>query len=92
VKSLNINQKKILVTGLVLTSISFLIWIIAGAEIFTKTEVLVDVKDELFGTTYKEWQSTFIWGLDLTLIITGAVGFSGAVLMYILRSGKNKSE
>jgi len=59
---LNRNQKKTF-----LIAAAFLVWIGFGAEIFTKTQVLIEKKDELLGTTYKEWKDQFVLGLDYAL-------------------------
>ncbi len=58
------NQKRTIIIGLVVIAITVVIWLASGGEIFTKTQVLIEKKDELFGTTYKEWQNKFVWGLD----------------------------
>ncbi|OGU44148.1 MAG: hypothetical protein A2000_03940 [Ignavibacteria bacterium GWB2_36_8] len=64
---LNRNQKKTFLIGLLLIAAAFLVWIGFGAEIFTKTQVLIEKKDELLGTTYKEWKDQFVLGLDYAL-------------------------
>jgi len=56
---LNKNQKRTLYTGLLLIAAALLVWIGYGSEIFTKTEVLVEVEDE-------EWKDQFVLGLDYT--------------------------
>jgi len=65
---LNKSQKYILIGGLLIISAALIIWAGFGGEVFTKTEILVDRKDNLLGTTYKEWQEKFILGLDLTIV------------------------
>lgn len=69
----NYKQKRILIIGLLLSLAAFIIWLGFGAEIFTKTQVLVNKKDDLLGTTYKEWKDQFVLGLDYTLGFVGAV-------------------
>ncbi|MFZ2325074.1 MAG: hypothetical protein WAV89_15440 [Ignavibacteriaceae bacterium] len=69
----NNKQKRILVIGLLLSLAALIIWLGFGAEIFTKTQVLVEKKDDLFGTNYKEWKEQFVLGLDYTLGFIGAV-------------------
>ena len=64
---LNRNQKKTFLIGLLLIAAAFLVWIGFGAEIFTKTQVLIEKKDELLATTYKEWKDQFVLGLDYAL-------------------------
>ena len=87
---LNTKQKRVIVIGFVIIGLSFIIWILYGGEIFTKTETLVEVKDELFGTI-KEWREQFIWGLDLTGIVSlVTVGCCG-VLLFLFRSKKQQN-
>lgn len=71
----NTMQKRILIIGLLLSLAALIVWLGFGAEIFTKTQVLVVKKDDLLGTTYKEWKDQFVLGLDYTL------GFVGTVLV-----------
>jgi len=71
---MNSKQKVVLIIGIILIAAALLVWILNGGEIFTKTQVLVERKDDLFGTTYKEWQDKLIIGLDY------AGGFSAIVL------------
>ena len=85
--AVNKKQKITLYVSLSVILISIIVWQLYGGEIFTKTEVLVEVKDELFGTT-KEWQDQFIWGLDLTGIITAASVLIGGILIFVFRTKK----
>jgi len=82
---MNQKQKIILFACLLIIIVSIIIWIASGAEVFTKTQVLIEKKDELFGTNYKEWKDQFIWGLDLTGAITGFIVISGSLLLWIFR-------
>jgi hypothetical protein len=84
---MNNKQKVIFYTALIIVIISIVIWQIYGGEIFTKDQVLVEVKDELFGTT-KEWRDQFVWGLDLTAIISGITILISAVLFFLFRTKK----
>ena len=84
----NKKQKTTIYAALTIIAISFIVWFAYGGEIFTKTEVLVEVEDELFGS-YKEWQDKFIWGLDLSLIISGITIFLSLIVIYFQ---KNKKE
>ena len=85
---LNKKQKTTLYYGLAVVVLLFIVWFIYGMEIFTKTEVLVEVEDEIFGTT-KEWKDQFIWGLDLTLIFSGITILLSGLIMFFQ---KNKQE
>ncbi len=83
---MNPKQKIVIITSLLIILLSFLIWIIYGGEIFTKTKILVETKDELFGWTEKKWVDKFIWGLDLSLIISLITIITGGVLYFLLRT------
>ena len=85
---MNKKQKKILVSVLAIIVVSVIVWIAFGAEIFTKTQVLVEQKDELFGWTEKKWVDKFIWGLDLSGTISGISLLVGAILFFIFRTKK----
>ena len=66
---MNRKQKIILFTGLSIIGAALLFWLTSGAEIFTKTAVLVEKQDQLFGTACKEWENRFIPGLDILLLL-----------------------
>jgi hypothetical protein len=84
------KQKTVVIITLAVIVISIIIWILYGAEIFTKTQILVERKDELFGWTEKRWVDKFIWGLDLTGLISGVSFVSGVILFFIFRTKKSK--
>jgi hypothetical protein len=84
---MNKKQKIALISGISIILLSLIIWQIYGGEIFTKTEVLVEVEDELFGTT-KEWREQFVWGLDLSGIISAISLVCSGILVYIFRTKK----
>lgn len=85
---MNEKQKKTLYLVLLAFIVSLLFWCFSGGEILTKTEVLVEKTDELFGTTYQEWENKFVWGLDLSLGISGIAIFLGSIFMYMHRTKK----
>lgn len=87
---MNKKQKVILISVVAVVILSLIVWQIYGGEIFTKTQVLVETKDELFGWTEKKWEDKFIWGLDLSLIISGASVFIGGVLLFVFRNKRIK--
>ena len=88
---MNKKQKTTLYISLSIILLSITIWQLYGGDIFTKTEVLIEVKDELFGTT-KKWKDQFVWGLDLTGIISAAAVIVGGVLIFLFRTKKNQVE
>lgn len=85
---MNKKQKRILYFILLTIIVSLLFWHFSGGEIFTKTEVIVEKTDELFGTTYQEWESKFVWGLDLSLGVSAIAIFLGSIFMYVYRTKK----
>ena len=89
---MNKKQKIVLVTGSIVIVASLIVWLAYGGEIFTKTQVLVEKKDELFGWTDKQWVNKFVWGLDLSLLISAITAVISAALLFIFRSKKKPSE
>jgi len=87
---LNKKQKRTILIGLLVIAAAIVVWIGFGAEIFTKTQVIVEKKDELFGTTYKEFEDRFILGLDYTGAFSFAVFAITLVLTYFQRTKKIK--
>jgi hypothetical protein len=61
-----------------------------GAEIFTKTQVLVEKKDELLGTSYKEWKDSFILGLDYALGISFISVVTSSILIYLFNNKRKE--
>jgi hypothetical protein len=56
--------------GLILVALGVLTyWWITSGSILTLTKIAVEKKDELFGTTYIEWQDGFKLGLEYTMAV-----------------------
>ena len=85
---MNKKQKITILAGLLVIIAVFVVWLSYGGDLFTKTQVLIEKKDELFGTTYKEWKDQFIWGLDYTLYVTGATVVVCGILFFVFRKKK----
>ena len=85
----NENQKRTLLIGSVIIAAAIVVWLAFGVEIFTKTQVMVEKKDELFGTTYKEFENKFVLGLDYTVAFSLAVLAITMVITFFQRQ-KNK--
>jgi len=81
---LNKRQKRTLLMALLLIAAALLVWIGFGGEIFTKTKVLVEIQDEIFGTT-KEWKDQFVLGLDYTLAFSGITVLLALVFTFLQR-------
>jgi len=86
---MNRKQKIVLYVSLSIIIISFVIWLIYGGEIFTKTQVMIETKDELFGWTERKWVDKFVWGLDLSLLISLFSIVTAGLLIYLFREKKN---
>lgn len=79
------KQKRIVLFAIIIIIATIVFWLLSGAEIFTKTQILVEKKDELFGWTEKQWINKFIVGLDLILVIDLVLVLATTFLIFILR-------
>ncbi len=84
---LNKNQKRVITVSLLLIVIALASWLGYGGDILTKTEVLIETKDELYGSV-KEWKDQFVLGLDYTLGIIGGIVAITLPTLYLLRTKK----
>ncbi len=85
---LNSAQLKIILVALILVAFSIFVWLGFGAEVFTKTQVVVEKKDEIFGNTYKVLEDKFILGLDYTLAIIGVIIIPSIFMLIYKRDKK----
>lgn len=65
-------------------------WLARGAHVWTKTQVQVEVKDELFGTTTTEWKEEFHPGLEYVAPISAVLLIGAAVLFWLARREEKK--
>lgn len=86
---LNQKQKRSIYVGLALIFIAIIVWILFGMEVFTKTQVIVEKTDELFGTTYKEFEDKFIIGLDYTVAISAFIAVVTGLVVFLQRKLKD---
>ena len=86
---MNKKQKIVLVIGALLIFSALILWLAHGGEIFTKTQVLIEMQDDLFGTTYNEWEDRIVVGLDYAGGFSGIVAVISAVLFFFFRTKKN---
>ena len=89
---MNKKQKITVYAGILIIITAFVIWLSYGHVVFTQTRVLVQKKDELFGTSYNVWEHKFIWGLDLTLVITAIDIIIAGILFYLFRSKRKETK
>ncbi|WP_337866840.1 hypothetical protein [Ignavibacterium sp.] len=87
---LNQKQKVTIYIGLSFILAALIIWIAFGAEIFTKTQVMVEKTDELFGTKYKEFENKFVLGLDYTAAFSFAILIISLMIAFFQRTKKEK--
>ncbi len=85
---MNKKQKIVLVVGAILIFSALILWLAHGGEIFTKTQVLIEIQDDLFGTTYNEWQDKIVIGLDYAGGFSAMVAVISAVLFFFFRTKK----
>jgi len=86
---MNKKQKIILVVGAVLIFSALILWLAHGGDIFTKTQVLIEIQDDLFDTTYNEWQDKIVIGLDYAGGFSAMIAVISAVLFFLFRTKKD---
>ncbi len=86
---MNKKQKIVLVVGAVLIFSALILWLAHGGEFFTKTQVLIEKQDELFGTTYQEWQDKIVVGLDYAGGFSAMIAVISGVLFFFFRTKKD---
>lgn len=97
---MNNNQKNVLIIGIILIASTFIYWYSQGAEIFTKSQVLIDKTtdlDRMLGVENKEYIDQFVLGLFPSGIssisemssaasISGLIILLSAILFYLFRN------
>ena len=86
---MNKKQKIILVVGAILIFSAFILWLAHGGEFFTKTQVLIEKQDELFGTTYKEWKDKIVIGFDYAGSFSAVIVVISDVLFFFFLTKKD---
>ena len=82
---MNKNQKQVITFGIILIAITIIIWLLAGGDFFTKTQILVEKEatelDQMLGVTpQKEYQDSFVFGLVPPGLVFSAEMFSVATI------------
>ena len=97
---MNKNQKNVLIIGIILIVSVFIYWYAQGAEVFTKSQVLIDKTtdlDRMLGVENKEYIDQFVLGLfpsgmssiaemSSAASISGLVVLLSGILIYIFRN------
>lgn len=103
---MNKNQKYIAVIGIILIAIALFYWYSQGAEVFTKTQVLIDKTtdlDRMLGVENKRYIDQFVFGLlpsgmssimeiISTASIAGVVVILSGIFIYLLRNKRKKTK
>ena len=103
---MNKNQKYIAVIGIILITIALFYWYSQGAEVFTKTQVLIDKTtdlDRILGVENKEYVDQFVFGflpsgmssimeIISTASIAGVVVILSGILIYLFRNKRKETK
>lgn len=103
---MNKTQKYIIAIGIILIGITLIYWYSQGAEVFTKTQVLVDKTtdlDRMLGVENKQYVDQFVFGLfpsgmssimemASTASISGAVVLLTGILIYLFRNKRKETK
>jgi uncharacterized membrane protein len=92
VKEMNKNQKIILIVALLMIAVILIYWQTQGGDILTKTQVQVEKVDELFNTTYMEWEDRFVLGLDYAGTTSAGIAVIAGILIFLLRNKKKETQ
>lgn len=92
VNKVNKNQKIIFIVALLLIAVILIYWQTQGGDILTKTQVQVEKVDELFNTTYMEWEDKFVLGLDYAGAASAFIAVISGLLIFLLRNKKKEKQ
>jgi ABC-type antimicrobial peptide transport system permease subunit len=90
---MNKKQKYFLVIGIILIAAALLYWFSQGAEILTKTQVLVDKTsdlDKMLGVKNEQYVDKFVLGLDYAGGFSAAVAVISGIFIYLFRNKKKE--
>ena len=89
---MNKKQKLTLIIAIILIAVMLIYWQTQGGEIFTKDQIQVERVDELFNTTYMEWEDRLVLGLDYAGTIAGAIAVISGVMIFIFRNKRKETQ
>lgn len=92
---MNKNQKLVLIIGIILIAALLIYWFTQGAEIFTKTQVLIDKTtdlDRMLGVENKQYVDKFVLGLDYAGGFSASVAAVSGILIYLFRNKRKKTK
>lgn len=88
---MNKNQKITAIVAIVIIIGIVSVWLYTGGEILSKSQVLIEKQDLLFGTTYNEWQDKFVLGLDYTAVVSVVVAVFSGILIYLFKNKRKEN-
>ena len=92
---MNKNQKYVLIIGIILIVTALIYWFTQGAEIFTKTQMLIDKTtdlDRMLGVENKQYVDKFILGLDYAGGFSAAIAVISGILIYLFRNKQKETK
>lgn len=92
---MNKSQKFLFIISALAIISTLVYWLSQGAEIFTKTKVLVDQTSELdkmLGVKNEVWVDKFILGLDYTAAIIIGILIITFIINYLLKTNRKESK
>lgn len=92
---MNKSQKILFIISALAIISTLVYWLSQGAEIFTKTKVLVDQTSELdkmLGVKNEVWVDKFILGLDYTAAIIIGILIITFIINYLLKTNRKESK
>ena len=88
------KQKLVLMIGIILIAAVLIYWVTQGAEILTKTQVLVDKStdlDRMLGVENKQYVDNFVLGLDYVGGFSAVVTLISGIFIYLFRNKKKET-
>ena len=92
---MNKNQKLVLIIGIILILSVLIYWFTQGAEIFTKSQVLVDKTtdlDRMLGVENKQYVDKFVLGLDYAGGFSTVVAALSGIFIYLFRNKRKEKK
>lgn len=89
---MNKKQKIVLITALLIIAVILIYWQTQGGDILTKTQVQVEKVDELFNTTYMEWEDKFVLGLDYAGTAAAVIAVIAGLIIFLFRNKKQENQ
>ena len=90
---MNKKQRLVLIVGIILIATAFIYWFTQGAEIFTKSQILVDKTtdlDRMLGVENKQYIDKFVLGLDYAGGFSATVAVLSGIFIYLFRNKRKE--